>query len=79
MPHYKVEVPDDLFPGVRPQDIVLLAIVWVPEDPLRATVNLQEPLIVDIRGHRGLQWVPAESSYSLRDPLFPCRPEAVGV
>ncbi|ADG07612.1 flagellar assembly protein FliW [Kyrpidia tusciae] len=78
VPDFKIEVPDDLLPGARAEDVMVLAIVRVPEDPLQATVNLRAPLVVDVRQRRGVQWVPVESPHSLRHPLFPRRPEAVG-
>lgn len=78
VPDYRVEVPDDLLPGARAEDVIALAIVRVPEDPREATVNLRAPLVVDLRQRRGVQWVPAESPYSLRHPLFPRQAEAVG-
>ncbi|WP_157935543.1 flagellar assembly protein FliW [Kyrpidia spormannii] len=79
VPDYEIEVPDDLLPGAKQEDVMVLAIVRVPEDPREATVNLRAPLVVDMRHRRGVQWVPTESPHSLRHPLFPHRPEAVGV
>ncbi|MCL6577739.1 flagellar assembly protein FliW [Kyrpidia sp.] len=78
LPDYEVEVPDDLLSGARAQDIVLLAIVRVPDNPWEATVNLRAPLVIDVPRQRGVQCVPLESPYSIRHPLFP-KGEAVGV
>ncbi|MCL6577621.1 flagellar assembly protein FliW [Kyrpidia sp.] len=78
IPDYEAELPDKLLPGANPQDIALLAIVRVPDSPWEATVNLRAPLVIDVPRQRGIQWVPQESPYSIRHPLF-SKCEAVGV
>ena len=50
---------------------VVLAVVTIPRDVRRATVNLLAPLIINPANRQGVQVVLEGSSYSVRYPLFP--------
>jgi flagellar assembly factor FliW len=76
-PDYHVEIQDDALHEIGFQDgddIVVLSIVTIPPDqPEKATVNLQGPLVINATRNRGKQIILNES-YPIRYPLIPEQP-----
>ncbi|HVO34700.1 MAG TPA: flagellar assembly protein FliW [Gemmatimonadales bacterium] len=73
VPDYAFELPDG-DPVARgaeqPGDIALLAIVTLPDSPWAAcTMNLQGPLVVNLRTRLGCQRVRADELYGPRHPI----------
>lgn len=69
------EVPLDpadveLLSVTSPQEVAVLVVVTVRSDPLQATANLAAPILVNTARRLGRQKVLADSSYSVRHPLF---------
>jgi flagellar assembly factor FliW len=62
-----------LTPGEQPQigrDVLCLAVLSIREDA-DPTVNLLAPLVINLKNHRAVQAVHAESGYSHQHALFP--------
>lgn len=53
-----------------PQEVAVLVVVTVRSDPLQATANLAAPILVNTARRLGRQKVLADSTYSVRHPLF---------
>ena len=70
---YAVDLPpvDLVRLGTKdPTDVVVLAIVTLPgERSAPCTVNLQGPLVIDLKQRRGHQMVLADGAYGTREPL----------
>lgn len=54
-------------------DVQVLVILTVPEDPIRTTANLLAPLVLNTRTKVGRQLVLADSRYSTRHPIIAAR------
>jgi flagellar assembly factor FliW len=52
-------------------DVILYAIVTVPEDFRKMTANLKAPLVINLRNGRARQYVLAETEYQTKHPVFP--------
>jgi flagellar assembly factor FliW len=66
-PHYKVEVDPREIAELEAQsadDIVMWTIVTVPDDIKRMSVNLQGPLLLNIKNNRAKQIVLVHSPYT---------------
>ncbi len=82
-PDYHIQIQDDALHDIEFQegdDVVVLSIVTVPPDePEKATVNLQGPLVINATRNRGKQIILNES-FPIRYPLIPgqveVKPEA---
>lgn len=74
---YHVEIQDDALHEIEFQegdDVVVLSIVTIPPDePAKATANLQGPLVINATRNRGKQIILNES-YPIRYPLIPEKP-----
>ncbi|MGI6704574.1 MAG: flagellar assembly protein FliW [Clostridia bacterium] len=53
----------------KPEDIVVLTIVVVPEDISKMTTNLKAPLIINTRNNKAEQLVLEDDRYSLKHPV----------
>ncbi len=77
-PDYHIEIQDDALHDIEFQegdDVVVLSIVTVPPDePEKATVNLQGPLVINATRNRGKQIILNES-FPIRYPLHSAKPE----
>jgi len=72
--------PDDFFPGYSehvprptgagPGDVVVLAIVTIPESPREMTANLLAPLVVDCRSREGRQLILDAARFTTRHRLI---------
>lgn len=73
VPDYGFDLPDDdpIARGAeRPGDIALLAIVTLSASPWAAcTINLQGPLVVNLRARLGCQRVRGDELYGPRHPI----------
>ncbi len=76
-PDYHIEIQDDALHEIGFQDgddVVVLSIVTIPPDePLKATANLQGPLVINATRNRGKQIILNES-YPIRYALIPEKP-----
>lgn len=73
-PSYQVELVDEQESKLEAQsekDLVVLAVLSIPEDFKQATANLMAPVIINLNKNKGMQYVPPQSSYTTRQPLFP--------
>jgi flagellar assembly factor FliW len=52
------------------EEPLVLAIVTVPEDPSRMTVNLLGPLVINRRSRVGRQCISADPRWTVRHPLL---------
>ena len=78
---FVVCAPDDFFPGYSaevpkpeyggPEDVVVLALVTVPERPREMTANLLAPLVIDCRRREGRQLVLDAARFTTRHRLLP--------
>ena len=72
-PDYRVPVRREDLAGIGledPAEGVVRVILWVPDDPLQATANLQGPVLLNPRTRRGRQLVLDEGPYTTRHRLF---------
>lgn len=53
------------------RDVGVLAIVTVPDDFKKMTVNLKAPLVINLKNGRSKQLVLLDSRYTLKHPVFP--------
>ncbi|HHV94530.1 MAG TPA: flagellar assembly protein FliW [Firmicutes bacterium] len=70
---YKAEVPKSEVADIGitdPQEAAILAIVTIPADVRKMTVNLQAPLVINAVNRKGKQIVLSDRSYSMRYPVF---------
>lgn len=73
-PDYAFELDDNLAEEMgfsNPEEATVLAIVTVPPgEPKKATVNLQGPVVLNLRQHLGCQVIINDLNYPLRLPLW---------
>lgn len=73
VPDYGVDVSDDdvVAQGAEgPEDVAVLSIVTLPASPTSAcTMNLQGPLLVNLRTRLGFQRVCSDDRYQARHPV----------
>ncbi|RIX47298.1 flagellar assembly protein FliW [Paenibacillus nanensis] len=51
-------------------DLRILNIISVRDELASATINLAAPVVVNVRMKQGTQYILADGSYSIRQPLF---------
>lgn len=71
-PDYGIELPDDLVARLEllsPDEVLLLAIVSLGDEPMDATANLLGPLVINIRTRQGEQTVLVDSGWTTKVPL----------
>ena len=57
-PDYDFEIPQNIIEKLEieaPEDVTIFSIVIVPEDIKKMTANLQAPLIINTKNHKGKQ------------------------
>jgi flagellar assembly factor FliW len=72
-PDYAFGLNDDdagLLGLQQPSDALILALVVIPEDPRRMTVNLAGPLVVNVKSLKGVQLVLNADDYPLQFPVL---------
>jgi flagellar assembly factor FliW len=53
----------------RPEDAQVLAVVKIPDDLNKMTVNLRAPIVINTVNNRAAQIVLEDERYSLRHPV----------
>ena len=72
-PDYQIEVDDaqaGLICADDAHDLTIFAIVVVPEDIKRMSVNLKAPLIINADLRKGMQYITDRVDYSIRHYVF---------
>jgi flagellar assembly factor FliW len=71
---YAFDLPDDLASELEinsSEDVFVLVILRIPENPNEMTANLSAPLVFNRKSYKGRQLVLELSQFPLRLPLFP--------
>jgi len=71
-PDYEVSIDDDAAAILNidgDEDIVILAIVVVPDDFKLMTINLKAPIIINARVNKGAQYIVDGTDYNVRHNL----------
>ncbi len=69
MVQYELNVmPEDLedIGAKSPDEVIVFAIVTIPEDPSRMTANLQGPVLINPKTRKGKQAISLSDKYSVR-------------
>lgn len=67
--HYDIEISEETVGSLNIEsisDVMVLAIVVVPEDPNKMTMNLKAPVIINTKNNSGMQVVLDTDMYSVR-------------
>lgn len=70
---YDLEIPDsDVdFLGLKgTEDVLLYAIVTIPENPYDMTANLQGPLVINVRSRQARQIISTNPKHSVRTSIL---------
>ena len=73
-PDYQIDLGDqecEVLEIKGPEDIALLTILTIPEDFRQTTANLLAPVVINTRANLGLQFIPDNSDYTTKHPIFP--------
>lgn len=73
VPDYSIDLTDEVVSEIKlskPEDAAAVAVVVLPADPSKATVNLAAPIIINQQEHLAKQVILDHPAYSLRHPLF---------
>lgn len=73
VPGYAIDLSDDAVTELkltRPEDAATYAVVVLPEDISKATVNLAAPIVINVRERQGKQVILNNPAYGLKHPLF---------
>ena len=71
-PDYEVSIDDEAAAALSidgSEDIVILAIVVVPEDVKMMSMNLKAPIIINARDNKGVQYIVDGGDYNVRHYL----------
>ena len=66
---YDIEIPDNDQEALsleRAEDVVIYAIVSIPENPQDMTANLQGPIVINARDKKGRQIISSNSRHTVR-------------
>ncbi len=69
LPDYRVDLPPSVAAGLgiaQPDDMSVLVIVTIPEDPREMTANLRGPLVFNTSSRKGAQLILDDDSLSPR-------------
>lgn len=69
---FNFKIPDEIVEDLRIEkgdDVVVMVIVTIPEDPREMTVNLRAPLIINSRNLRGRQLILSDDGIPIRYPI----------
>ena len=72
-PGFKLDLSnaDTAFLGItNPEEILILSIVTPSQNVRQTTANLQSPLVINLRAHRGRQIIGAEHNYPVRYSIW---------
>ncbi|HHV96236.1 MAG TPA: flagellar assembly protein FliW [Clostridiaceae bacterium] len=68
-PDYEIELSDEVIETLeieKEEDVALYAIVVVPEDISKMTMNLKAPIVINVRNKKGMQAILDTEKYSIR-------------
>jgi len=51
-------------------DLLLYAVVVVPEDITKMTANLQAPIVINTKNNKGKQLILNDDTYKIKEPVF---------
>ncbi len=77
IPGYAIDLGDEVTGELKlekPEDAMVYAIVSIPGELAKATVNLAAPLVINTRIKLGKQIILNNPAYGLRHPLFEEKP-----
>lgn len=66
---YDIEIPEETVSNLNIEsieDVMVLSIVVVPDDPSKMTMNLKAPVIINTKNNTGMQVVLDTDMYSVR-------------
>lgn len=69
---YEFDIPDGIAEKLgieKPEDVVVLTIVVVPEDISKMTTNLKAPVVINSGNNKAEQVVLEDDRYSLKHPV----------
>lgn len=69
LPSYEFELPPQEAEKLGLQnaaDLAIFTIITIPENPAEMTANLQAPVLINLKNHRGRQVILSEGSYPIR-------------
>lgn len=72
MTDYEFDIPRPMVEKLglkKPEDAQVLAVVKIPEDLNKMTVNLRAPIVVNVSNKMAAQIVLEDEKYSLRHPM----------
>ena len=72
MADYEFDIPEGVVESLqlkRPEDAQVLAVVKIPDDLNKMTVNLRAPIVINTVNNRAAQIVLEDERYSLRHPV----------
>ncbi|MFA7215915.1 MAG: flagellar assembly protein FliW [Bacillota bacterium] len=72
MADYEFEIPEGVVETLRlkrPEDTQVLAVVKIPDDLKKMTVNLRAPIVINTKTKSAVQVVLEDEKYSLKHPV----------
>ncbi len=73
VPGYSIELNDEVAAELKlekPEDVRVIAIVNIPDDMAKSTVNLVAPVLINTKAKLGKQIILNNPAYGLKHPLF---------
>lgn len=73
VPGYNIDLNNEIVAEIKlekPEDAVLVAIVNIPDELAKATVNLAAPIVINSKDKIGKQFILNNPAYGLKHPLF---------
>jgi len=70
---YEIELPDSIVESLgieKEEDTVIYSIATVKEELKNTTINLQAPIIINVKNNKAKQPVLNDSRYGIRQPIF---------
>lgn len=70
---YEVNINDDIIKRLEienEEDVLILSIVTINEDIKKSTINLQAPLIINMKTRLGEQYIDQRERYKIKSPLI---------
>jgi flagellar assembly factor FliW len=73
MTSYSIDLDNEITTELKlaqPEDAAVVAVVTIPGEVAKATVNLAAPIVINLREKIGKQIIIDHPAYNLRQPLF---------
>lgn len=73
-PEYNVKLSDEVLTALQidaEEEVVIYAILTVQEPFNKTTVNLQAPVVINVKKKLAKQYITNDTSFSMRQPLVP--------